>query len=96
MKSSPLSPQEAEAMAQVVSAAQRMQEDPLLRNLRDGYLVGQIEALEAEAMQKLIKANSLESFFDAKATLLASVKMADFHSRLVQFGKPSPEPKPAK
>lgn len=94
MKSTPTSPQEAEAMAQVISAAQRMQDDPLLRNLRDGYLVGQIEALEVEAKTKLIKANSLEDFFDAKATLLASVKMTDFHNRLVQFGKPSPEPKP--
>lgn len=81
-------------MAQVISAAQRMQEDPLLKNLRDGYLGGQIKALETEAMGKLIKAKSLEEFFDAKAILLASVKMTDFHNRLVQFGKPSPEPKP--
>ena len=80
-------------MAQVISAAQRMQEDPLLRQLRDGYLVGQIEALKVESMAKLSQANSLEQFFDAKATLLASVKMTEFHQRLVQFGKPSPEPK---
>lgn len=93
MKSVPLSPQEAEAMAQVKSAAQRMQDDPLLRNLRDGYLVGQIKDLENEALVKLKKANSLEAFFDAKATALASTKMADFHSRLVLFGKPE-EPKP--
>jgi len=69
-----------------------MQEDDLLRNLRDGYLVGQIEALENEALVKLKQANSLEAFFDAKATALASTKMADFHSRLVSFGKPE-EPK---
>lgn len=65
-----------------------MQDDPLLRNLRDGYLIGQIKELDNEALAKLKSANSLESFFDAKATALASTKMADFHSRLVSFGKP--------
>ena len=92
MKLAPVSPQDAEAIALVQSACRRMQEDDLLRNLRDGYLVGQIEVLEGEAMAKLIKANNLEQFFDAKATLLASVKMTDFHTRLVAFGKPE-EPK---
>lgn len=88
MKLAPVSTQEAEALALVKSACRQMQQDDLLRNFRDGYLVGQIEAIEKEAMAKLIKANSLEQFFDAKATLLASVKMTDFHTRLVAFGKP--------
>lgn len=88
MKLAPVSPQESEALALVKSACRQMQQDDLLRNFRDGYLVGQIEAIEKEAMAKLIKANSLEQFFDAKATLLASVKMTDFHTRLVAFGKP--------
>lgn len=92
MKSVPLSPQESEEMALVVSAARRMQEDPLLRNLRDGYLIGQIHALNDEALSKLKQASSLEGFFEAKATALASLKMAEFHNRLVIFGKPEPTP----
>jgi hypothetical protein len=92
MKLAPVSPQDAEAIALVKSACRRMQEDDLLRNLRDGYLVGQIQALEVEAMTKLRGAKTLEDFFEAKAAALASSKMTDFHTRLVAFGKPE-EPK---
>lgn len=66
MKLQPLTPEQEEAVNRSKSAAQRIEQDPLLKDYIRDMFSGKANALRRDALAKLTQGSSPEDAFEAK------------------------------